>query len=147
MKVFVYGTLKRGYGNHHILADSRFVGEGETVARCRLFNSGFPVLRRRLNLDGPWNAPVRGEIYEVTNPETLARLDRLESEGFMYHRRIKKIRTDDGQIVKAHTYIGDARRFRNYEIYPAPQGAYNWQKEKPQWHISEQPSSEFSRAE
>ena len=28
--VAVYGTLKRGYGNHMLLADSVFIGEGYT---------------------------------------------------------------------------------------------------------------------
>jgi len=47
MKVFVYGTLKHGYGNHHVLEGSRFVGKGCTVAMCCLYDAGFPVLRER----------------------------------------------------------------------------------------------------
>src|SRR5262245_6257639 len=113
--VFVYGTLKRGYGNHRLLLDATFVSEGQTIARCRLFDAGFPVLRRRLNRDGPWNAPVRGEVFEVT-AQQLARLDSLEGEGRMYHRRKKKIRLDSGQTILAFAYIGDAQAFCDCQI-------------------------------
>src|SRR5215831_9216536 len=125
--VFVYGTLKRGYGNHHILGDSAFIGEGQTLARCRLFNAGFPVLRRRLNHDGPWNAPVRGELYEVADPEVMRRLDALEGEGRMYHRRKKKIVMATGRTVKAFAYVGDAKAFKFCAIYPTPvDGVHEW---------------------
>jgi gamma-glutamylaminecyclotransferase len=126
--VFVYGTLKRGYGNNYILRNAAFVSEGQTLARCRLFNSGFPVLRRRLNRDGPWNAPVRGEVFEVTDAATMRRLDSLEGEGRMYHRRRKKIQLDNGQTVMAFAYVGDARAFRHCRIYPTPVGAYEWSR-------------------
>ena len=125
-KVFVYGTLKRGYRNNIILMRATFIGTGQTLAKCRLYDCGFPVLRRRLNRDGVWNAPVRGEVYEVNDCETMRRLDSLESEGRMYHRRKKKIILDDGRIVIAHTYVGDARRFARLPIYDPPLTAYEW---------------------
>lgn len=127
--VFVYGTLKRGYGNNRLLERATFVSEGETVAKCRLFNSGFPVLRPRLKKrDGAWNAPVRGEVFEVNDEETMQRLDRLEGEGRMYHRRRKKIRLSSGAVVMAYAYVGDARAFRRCQIYPAPINAYEWSR-------------------
>jgi gamma-glutamylaminecyclotransferase len=128
--VFVYGTLKRGYGNNHILAQSKLLGEGQTVARCRLYDAGFPVLRRRTNRDGAWNAPVRGEVYEVTSQETMDRLDRLEGEGHMYHRRRKKIQLDSGEVVMAYAYVGDARFWGGgrVRLYPEPVNAYEWSR-------------------
>lgn len=127
--VFVYGTLKRGYGNHHILKNAKFVSKGETVAKCRLFNAGFPVLRRRLNRDGKWNAPVRGEVFIVTDADTMARLDALESEGRMYHRRKKKIQFDNGKVVMAYVYVGDAKFWNNRApLYPEPVNAYEWSR-------------------
>lgn len=126
-RVFVYGTLKRGYRNNYILERAEFVGSGQTVAKCRLFNAGFPVLRRRAKKDGEWNAPVRGEVFNVTDEETMQRLDRLESEGRMYHRRKKKIRLDDGTVILANTYVGDTGYWQNRApLYPAPQSAYEW---------------------
>ena len=140
-KVFVYGTLKRGYGNNHLLADAKFIGTGETVALCRLFDAGFPVLRQRSKRPGAWNAPVTGEVYEVNDAE-LARLDSLESEGRMYHRREKKIRMANGEVIKAFVYVGSAEFWRErIPLYPAPDGAYTWQRGTPSWQHSGQYSS------
>jgi gamma-glutamylaminecyclotransferase len=79
MKVFVFGTLKRGFPLHHSSAGAEFIGEYRTV-RC------FPML-----VAGPWFAPmifnepgvghqVLGELYEV-DEACLACLDEMESIG------------------------------------------------------------------
>ena len=39
--VFVYGTLKRGYSNHHFLAGQAFQGEARTAPGFALFSLGF----------------------------------------------------------------------------------------------------------
>ena len=131
-RVFVYGTLKQGYGNNYLMEGATFVGHGQTVGKYRLLNSGFPVLWPRAHRPGDdrRNAHVRGEVYKV-NDETLARLDRLEGEGHMYHRRQRLVRLDDGRTVKAHMYIGSTThwqsRHRAYD--PPPSGVYNWSRE------------------
>lgn len=126
--VFVYGTLKRNHRNDFILADARFVGEGETVARCRLFHAGFPVLRRRDKPQLESNASVLGEVYEVTDPETMDRLDRLESNGRMYHRQRKRVRLASGRVVTAWTYVGDTKfwRPRRLQLYQLTGSRYSW---------------------
>jgi len=133
MKVFVYGTLKHGYGNHHVLEGSRFVGKGCTVSMCCLYDAGFPVLRER------GDAEVWGEVYEVTNPDTLRRLDALEGEGRMYHRRVKLIQLETGKVIKAHTYIGDTKFWSHRRLKPWPlinghtRPCYHWHRERQQW--------------
>lgn len=82
--VFVYGTLKKGFYNDHYLEDSPFMGNAQV--KGELLNIGpFPALLGKKNDDSTptW---VQGEVYIVDN-ETLARLDRLESEGSLYHRK------------------------------------------------------------
>ena len=64
--VFVYGTLKSGYGNNHILKTSRLLGAAETIGKLRMFDAGFPVVRPRTEKPGDWNATVMGEVYLVT---------------------------------------------------------------------------------
>lgn len=80
MKVFVYGTLKRGYNNHKLLNNAEFVGE-KIIPGFRLFYShgevGFPVAQK------DDSSSVKGEIYEVNDFKVL---DQLEGEGFMYDR-------------------------------------------------------------
>jgi gamma-glutamylcyclotransferase (GGCT)/AIG2-like uncharacterized protein YtfP len=73
-RIFVYGTLKRGHGNHHYLAGQKFVGEAVTVPKYRLIDLGsFPGLF----CDDPDGLEVRGEVWDV-DETTLARLDQLE---------------------------------------------------------------------
>ncbi len=84
--VFVFGTLKRGYGNgERYLSKAEFLGEAISVEGNYIMQDvGFPTL---------WQTPritkkagrVAGEIYRV-NPEQLAACDRLENNGRMYTR-------------------------------------------------------------
>ena len=46
MLVFVYGTLKRGYSNHHWMRGATFVDNARTVERFALYAVTFPYLTR-----------------------------------------------------------------------------------------------------
>jgi gamma-glutamylcyclotransferase (GGCT)/AIG2-like uncharacterized protein YtfP len=73
---FVYGTLKSGYGNNRILAESstaKLVGEGKTEPKFNLYNLGFfPGVTEN------GSTAVTGEVWSVSDKETKMRLDRLE---------------------------------------------------------------------
>ena len=72
--VFVYGTLKRGGGNHHFLAGQAFVDEARTARGYTLYDlSGYPGMVRQDDDD----TGVMGEVWSVDD-ECLARLDVLE---------------------------------------------------------------------
>lgn len=104
--VFVYGTLKRGFANHHYLACATFEG----VARTR---ERFPLV-----VQGPWFTPclideqgeghaVEGEAWRVDDAE-LARLDELESVGLPngYHRRALAVTLiASNETLVAYTYL------------------------------------------
>lgn len=82
--VFVYGTLKQGHYNHSHLENSLFLGNAQV--KGELLDIGpFPALLGKENDDSKptW---VQGEVFLVDN-DTLARLDRLEGEGSLYHRK------------------------------------------------------------
>lgn len=92
--VFVYGTLRRGEGNHRLLVDARFVRETRTVPAFTLCDLGaYPAL-----LEGGGTS-VLGEVYEVTRAE-LAALDRLEGHPTFYRR--EPIELEDGAVVEAY---------------------------------------------
>jgi gamma-glutamylcyclotransferase (GGCT)/AIG2-like uncharacterized protein YtfP len=78
-RVFVYGTLKRGFGNHRLLAGSRYVGEATIAGRMHSL-AAFPAV----TLDGKPET-IHGEVFEVDAP-TMERLDRLEGVPNFYHR-------------------------------------------------------------
>lgn len=78
IKVFVYGTLKRGYNNHRLLA-GRALFVGDDVIDGDLFDLGpYPAARRG-------NGVIHGEVYMV-GPNTLRSLDTLEGHPVYYKR-------------------------------------------------------------
>lgn len=85
--VFVYGTLKRGQANAHVLDAhvldaARHVADAVVVGPWELMDLGvFPAVVR---LTGARNT-IRGELYEI-NDATLFRLDALEGCPRMYQR-------------------------------------------------------------
>lgn len=99
--VFVYGTLKRGYGNHVILRNSQFIGEGHTIPDSfSLIDGGFP-----------WAIPnsgtfhIKGELYLVEDQRTMHNLDSLEGVPHLFDRYNIEIRTEDGSDFDAIMYV------------------------------------------
>jgi gamma-glutamylaminecyclotransferase len=80
MFIFVYGTLKRGFPNSHMLNSSKFIEE-RCVRGLKMVNLGwYPGCVVSSNDD-----KVHGEVYEVTE-EIINKLDRLEGVPFLYRR-------------------------------------------------------------
>lgn len=108
-RVFVYGTLKSGYWNHHLLKGCEFFGGASTVPTYKMVENGFPVIM----LD-PLGKPVAGEIYTVDD-ETLGQLDQLEREGRSYDRKlidvISLLASGEHLPTKAFIYVGREDRF------------------------------------
>ena len=73
--VSVYGTLKRWYGNHRLIADAEFVWE-YLVPFYALKSSGIPFLSV-VGDPSELKGYMKVETYSVTDDE-LVRLDRLE---------------------------------------------------------------------
>ncbi len=71
-KVFVYGTLKQGHGNHDsFLGKAKFVGKAKSVSKWSMIGEGmgFPYLLER---DDDKGMQIYGEVYEVTPDELKA---------------------------------------------------------------------------
>lgn len=84
-KVFVYGSLKKGFGNHHVISKGEFISVDETLYNdWHMFNmGGFPGVVEGTKV-------VTGEVYEVDD-EVMAGLDRLEGNGSFYTREIVEL--------------------------------------------------------
>jgi gamma-glutamylaminecyclotransferase len=80
-RVFVYGTLKRGFGNHRLLARAALVGEA-TIRGSMHDLGAFPAVA----IDGKAGT-VHGELFDVDSP-TMERLDRLEGTPHFYQRKL-----------------------------------------------------------
>lgn len=103
LRIFVYGTLKRGGRFAHHMAGQEFVGEARTEPRYRMVDCGgypgmFPV--------GENGASVRGEVWDV-DPSCLARLDVLEDVAGGEYERVKVSLLDpyDAQDVLTYIYL------------------------------------------
>jgi len=129
--VFVYGTLKRGYGNYNrILKNtSQFMGEAVTLQKFDMLDSGFPVIMP--NDDGN---VVKGEVFRVHQIPVLDDLDRLEGEGSMYDRKEIEVelKPDNGgkpELAKVQVYIGCPawqRRRRTNPLWLNEDGEWVW---------------------
>lgn len=118
MKVFVYGTLKNGYGNNRLLSNSTFVSN-HIVAGYKLYNVGFPVAIP------DENSSVEGEVWDIgDSTSTLASLDRLEGEGYMYDR----VQVDSD----LHMYVGNTTFWKDQYMRECPNqdNVYRWERDR-----------------
>lgn len=101
MLVAVYGTLKKGRGNHGLMMDSEFINK-ETVKGFIMYNvGGFPVVYRDINHS------IVVEVYEVSQHVLESNLDPLEGHPNWYKR--EQIETTVGT---AWLYIMTDDRYR-----------------------------------
>lgn len=116
-KLFVYGTLKKGYHNHHVLGNNaKFIGEA-TVNRVRLYGGpGFPYAI----YTGVGSHHITGELYEVPD---LVSCDRLE--GYPNHYDRLNMPCYEGVFTHmAWIYVAqDVERVQEY-YQPIPDGIW-----------------------
>lgn len=94
----MYGTLKRGQRNSHLMAGQTFVGEAETLPRYRLYDQGtHPCLVE----DAANGVAVRGEVWEV-DEGIMPRLDELEQTPHMFALTAVRLR---GVAPPVFTYL------------------------------------------
>lgn len=99
--VAVYGTLKRGHGNHKAyLEDSKYIGKGVTKDKYPLIISGLPYLIEKKGK----GHHVEVEVYKVDD-DTLRRLDALEGHPNWYERKQITIRMSNGAEATAWIYF------------------------------------------
>ena len=84
--LWVYGTLKQGYANDHMMAGAEFLGDFH-INGCIMYEGKFaPYLKSHqvLNVDARTRL-TKGELYLVTS-DLLEKLDRLEGHPHIYER-------------------------------------------------------------
>lgn len=104
--VFVYGTLKKGYGNSRIFTrhEAEYLGSKVTKDAYVLGDIGFPYLFSHSateGLDEVLFKPVVGDLWRVPNSMCLASLDSLEGVPSHYERHLIKLEGD----IEAWTYM------------------------------------------
>jgi gamma-glutamylcyclotransferase (GGCT)/AIG2-like uncharacterized protein YtfP len=101
-KVFVYGTLKKGYSNHRLLSNAVPLGKATSTVRWAMVGKSmpFPYL---LNKDTKGEF-VAGEVYLVDDKE-LAALDRLEGTPHHYRKDYITVQYQDLTIDRVNVYV------------------------------------------
>ncbi|PTX96419.1 gamma-glutamylcyclotransferase family protein [Opitutus sp. ER46] len=99
--LFVYGTLKRGGPNHHLLAAQRYVAPARTVPGHTLYHLGeYPGL-----VADPADAEgVAGELWSVSSA-CLAALDRFEGVPEGLYRRQRLPLRPPHHLLEVDTYV------------------------------------------
>ena len=97
--IFVYGTLKHNFSNHHLLNDSEYLGDGHTKEKYAMYTNGIPFVIKSEAI-----STITGELYRVDD-NTLSRLDRLEGHPNWYCREQVEIALDSGNTVTAWIYF------------------------------------------
>lgn len=87
--VFVYGTLKRGFRNHRVVENARFVGEATTLEPWALPIYGGRHVPTVLPINEGYR--IKGELYEPDVPEWRY-LDKLEGHPHLYKRARVEVR-------------------------------------------------------
>lgn len=102
--VAVYGSLRKGLGNHRVLGESKLIGTTKTEPKFTMFSYGaFPGLLK----DGDTEITI--EVYKPENNDTWERLDVLEGYPDFYDRMI--IETEFGNAWMY--YNKNAGRYNN----------------------------------
>ena len=102
--LFVYGTLKKGFGNHGVLGKSIYIDEAITNSQeFTMFNGAFPFVSDKNTHENAGR--ILGELYEVTEPEILVNLDRLEGVPSLYTRKDVEVTTLNNLLYNAIMYV------------------------------------------
>lgn len=97
--LFVYGTLKRDFHNHHILERQKYIGHAQTAEQeWEMYSlGGFPGVVSGEKF-------VTGELYEV-DANVMARCDMLEGHPHFYRRQQITITVGEDEIEGVWMYI------------------------------------------
>ena len=107
-KVAVYGTLKKGKHNHHLIdkLGCTFLGNAKTIEKYPLiFDGRLPFLFEENGI----GENISLEIYDV-NLDTLNALDKFEGHPYFYYRKEIECRFDNNELVKAYVYFSAGER-------------------------------------
>ena len=96
--LFVYGTLKKGYGNHSIIQKTTYIGDFISIDKFDLSGYGFPKI-----YPNDQGKHIKGEIYNLEEQDFIS-TDMLEGNGSFYQREIRKFQRNN-EIIDAWVYI------------------------------------------
>ncbi|MDD5698837.1 MAG: gamma-glutamylcyclotransferase [Victivallaceae bacterium] len=137
---FYYGTLKKGFHNHHYCCRAKSIEPAVVCGKLYQLPPGYPALQvpnESIHWEGTkdafadaqeqelennsddcefkihagWNT-VHGELVTFPDPERdVPPIDQLEGTPFYYHRVLVPARKADGSVIAAWVYVMDDIHF------------------------------------
>lgn len=112
MRLAVYGTLRKGQGNHHCLNGATYIGTCRALGWTMVSLGGFPAVQETWDEDEEPIGSIVVEIYECP-PDVVARCNRLEgydpdsSNNSFYDRTRAETELGDAHIYTMHNILED----------------------------------------
>lgn len=122
--LFVYGSLKRGFENEHMLDRAKYISKATTVRKFAMYTSKggeYPYLLK----DKPLNN-IEGELYKIARKDLLKKIDIFEGSPDYYTRESIEIKSRSFDTNKrAFTYF-----YVNKKDHKKKQPITKWKKTK-----------------
>ncbi|XP_020894240.1 putative gamma-glutamylcyclotransferase CG2811 [Exaiptasia diaphana] len=108
VRIFVYGTLKRGFPNHHLIETPpsgkvTYIGCGQTLESYPMVTGTDADIPFLLPFPGK-GSKIKGEVYEV-DQDALIHLDDLEEHPTWYKRMACAVMLDSSQELSCEAYF------------------------------------------
>ncbi len=120
--LFVYGSLKRGFENEHVLDKAKYISKATTVRKFAMYASKggeYPYLLK----DKPLNN-IEGELYKIARKDLLKKIDIFEGSPDYYTRESIEIKSRSFDTNKrAFTYF-----YTNKKDHKKKQPITEWKK-------------------
>jgi len=122
--LFVYGSLKKGFENDHILDKAKYISKATTVRKFTMYkanNGAYPYLLKNKSL-----YPIEGELYKIARKDLLKKIDIFEGSPDYYTRESIEVKSRSFNTNKrAFTYF-----YVNKKDYRKKQPITKWKKTK-----------------
>jgi len=122
--LFVYGSLKKGFENDHILEKAKYISKAITVRKFAMYeaNGGeYPYLLKEKAL---YN--IEGELYKIARKDLLTKIDIFEGSPDYYTRESIEVKSRSFKTnKKAFTYF-----YINKKDHKKKQPITKWKKTK-----------------
>lgn len=102
--LFVYGSLKKGFENEHILDKAKYISKATTVRKFAMYTAKggeYPYLLKEKPL---YN--IKGELYKIARKDLLKKIDLFEGSPDYYTRESIEVKSRSFDTNKrAFTYF------------------------------------------
>lgn len=141
MNLFVYGTLMKGFSNHHYMKSCTYLGKAKTIHKYAMFSTDFPFVTNKQA-----DVEIIGEVYSVPNKDILLPIDELEDHPQEYERKPIPVMLIDSQTtIEAQLYFKEIVDLDQPDLESISSGSFLDYKYVDQYRVSENNNEEVGK--